>query len=283
MTIRAGLFLVLSFSCLALTACSTESTDDATPVPVDIYQSMEGGNGGDPLTTAIMNASHHGLGSWAPTAGTLWVSGANSRPLPGPIKVGDATYTPSDGTRSWMYLDANDLNFVTLTLPSACPRVTVACYLTIGPTCLFWNQFDTLVLEGLSVFSVLQLQGDGAAGPYLRAHSRTGDGTSTFSPDQIKVVAGKTYWVNLQYDGPAGKTRVAAYDPDNGFMQVGPVLVADSVADAGIEYLSCGRCDSHGDNPECATQSFIDEIIVDLTTAVFPLVPGIAATEGAQR
>jgi len=278
----AGLFLVLSSSYLVLETCSTE-TEVPTPISVDIYQNMESGRSGDPLTPAIMNASHQGLGSWAAPAGILWVSSNNSRSLPGPIAVSGTPYAGGGGTRSWMFLDANDYNFVTLLLPSTYPRVTVACYVTVGPTCLFWNQFDTLTIEGISVFSVLQIGGEDAAGPYLRAHSRIADGTSTSSPDRIKVVAGKTYWLNLHYDGPAGKTRVAAFDPDNGFIRVGPILVADSVADAGIQYFSCGRCDTHGDNPDCTTHSYIDNIIIDFTNGVFPLVPGIAAGDGSGR
>jgi hypothetical protein len=272
----AGFILILLLWGLALATCSTR-TDHSTPIPVDIYQNMESGNNGDPLTSLIMNASHHGPGTWTSTPGTLWVSGAHSRPLPGPILIGGTVYDEGDGSRSWTFLDAYQLNSVSLTLPSTPARVTVACYLTVGPTCLFWNQFDVLAFEGLSIFSILQLRGDDAAGPYLRAHSRIADATSTFSPDQIKVIAGKTYWVNLQYDGPAGKTRVAAYDPDNGFMQVGTVLVTDSTADAGIQYFSCGRCDSHGDNPDCTTRSYIDTIIVDYTNGVFPLLPSRAA------
>lgn len=278
----AGLFLVLSSSYLVLETCSTE-TEVPTPTSVDIYQNMESGRSGDPLTPAIMNASHQGPGSWAAPAGTLWVSSNNSRSLPGPIAVSGTLYTGGGETRSWMFFDANDYNFVTLMLPATYPRVTVACYVTVGPTCLFWNQFDTLTLEGISVFSVLQIGGEDAAGPYLRAHSRIADGTSTLSPDRIKVVAGKTYWLNLHYDGPAGITRVAAFDPDNGFIRVGPILVADSVADAGIQYFSCGRCDTHGDNPDCTTHSYIDNIIVDFTNGMFPLVPGVAAREGSGR
>lgn len=201
--VAAGLILVLSSKCLVLEACSTE-TEIPTPISVDIYQNMESGRSGDPLTPAIMNPSHQGAGSWAVPAGTLLVSSDGSRSLPGPIAVGGNLYAGGGGSRSWMFLDANDHHIVTLMLPSAYPRVTVACYVTVGPTCLFWNQFDTLTIEGISVFSVLQIGGEDAAGPYFRAHSHIADGTSTFSLDRIKVVAGKTYWLNLHYDGPAG-------------------------------------------------------------------------------
>jgi hypothetical protein len=49
---------------------------------------------------------------------------------------------------------------------------------------------------------------------------------TTFSPTQIKIVPGKTYWVNLHFDGVAGKTSVAAFDPDNAFAPVGDTVVA---------------------------------------------------------
>ncbi|HSA94798.1 MAG TPA: hypothetical protein VLJ16_02020 [Acidobacteriota bacterium] len=283
MKIRAAApILVLALPCLVLVTCS-KGTDIPTPTPVDVYQDMESGDDGDPLTSTIMNASHHGPGSWDTAGGTLWVSSTHSRSLPGPVMTGGTTYSAGSGTRSWTFLDGYAQNFVFLTLPSAYSRVTVACYLTVGPTCLFWNQFDTLAIEGISVFSVLQMQGEDTAGPYLRAHSRIADGTSTFSPDKIRVVAGKTYWVNLQYDGPAGKTRVAAFDPDNGFLQVGSILVADSVFDAAIQYFSCGRCDTHGDNPDCPTRSYVDDVIIDFTNGVFPLVPGILTGAGSDR
>jgi hypothetical protein len=273
--LATGLLFVPFLSCLILETCSS-NTEVPAATPVDIYQDMESGSSGDPLTSALMNASNYGSGSWDPMAGTMWVSNNNSRSLPGPVVVGGTTYPGKGGTRSWVFLDAFDWNFVTTMFPSDHSKVTVACYLTAGPTCLFGNQFDTLTIEGPSIFSVLQIRGEDSGGPYLRAHSCIAGSESTFSASQIKVIAGKTYWVNLQYDGPAGKTRVAAYDPDNGFAQVGPILVADSVTNAGIRYFSCGRSDTHGDNPDCATQSYLDNIIIDYTDGKFPLIPGIA-------
>ena len=276
--LATGLLFAPLVSGLILEACSSNSSNTEVPaaIAVDIYQDMESGSGGDPLTSALMNASSYGPGSWNPTAGTMWVSNDNSRPLPGPVVVGGTTYPGKGGTRSWAFLDAFQQNFVTTMFPSDHLKVTVACFLTVGPTCLFYNPFDALAMQGISIFSVLQVLGEDSGGPYLRAHSCIAGAVSTFSANHIKVIAGKTYWVNLQYDGPAGKTRVAAYDPDNGFAQVGPILVADSVTGAGIQYFSCGRSDTHGDNPDCPTQSYLDNIIIDYTYGKFPLIPGVA-------
>lgn len=257
-----------------LSVCSSKSAEP-DPIRVDIYQDMESGTSGETLTAALMNASNHGAGSWSPT-GQMWVSHSGSRPLPGPVSVGGISYQGSGGSRSWAFSDALEQNFSTFFFPTWPPRVTVACFLTVGPTCIFTNQFDTLAFEGFQVFSVLQMRGEDTGGPYLRAHSRDASGQSTFSAAQIKVIAGRTYWVNLQYDGPAGITRVAAFDPNNGYAQVGPTLEADSVADAFIRFFSCGRTDAHRDNPDCTTVSYLDNIIIDYTSGAFPLIPGLA-------
>ena len=58
-----------------------------TPIAVDMYQDMESGNAGDVLTPSIMNASSHGAQSWSAPCGTMWVSTAYHRDLPGPVIV----------------------------------------------------------------------------------------------------------------------------------------------------------------------------------------------------
>ncbi len=40
----------------------------------------------------------------------------------------------------------------------------------------------------------------------------------------IEVKPGKTYWVNLMSDGPAGKGYLAVFDPENEFVQVGETV-----------------------------------------------------------
>jgi hypothetical protein len=225
--------------------------------PVDIYQDMESGNNGDVLTTSILNASGHGTGTWS-TLGSMWVSNNNSRQLPGPVTVGGTTYPGTGGTRSWKLNDNLDLTYVQVSLGSSYSHITIACYLTIGPNVNFWNQFDTLYIANGLPFAVLQ-----TSPSYL----------STFS-SFIKVTSGKTYWVNLHFDGAAGKTYVAAWDPDNGFAQVQNTVSANSPPGSSVGgILRFGRADAHGDNPECTTSTYIDNLIIDYTNAAFPLLP----------
>ena len=243
--------------------------------PVDIYQDMQSGANGDVLTPALMNASHHGGGKWSIDKGELWVSTAKPRDLPGPVSVGGTTCAAKGAGRCWMVRDDKSLNAVTCTLPGPCRKITLACYYTPGVTISFGNQFDTILMSGNHGYAVLQTRNDDGKGPYFRAHSCTTGWKTTFSPGQIRVLSGKTYWVNLHFDAEQGKTSVAAFDPDNNFAQVGEVVVANSWLDStGMRWIGFGRADNHGPNPTAKTQSYFQQILIDYTRGAFPLIPG---------
>jgi hypothetical protein len=247
--------------------------------PVDIFQDMESGTNGDLLTPAIMNASSRGGRSMWSVNGRMWVSTANARNLPGPVLVGGVTYSGTGGTRSWMFNDNDAKNSVACSLAGSYDKITVACYYTAGVTIPFSNQFDTNIMSGNRGFAVLQTRNDDQKGPYLRAHSCTAGWVTTFSPTQIKIVSGKTYWVNLHFDGTAGKTSVAAFDPANAFAQVGDPVIADSTPNSTMAYkIQFGRGDNHGNNPTAKTQSYFGHILVDYTNGAFPLIPHAIAT-----
>jgi len=190
------------------------------------------------------------------------------------VIVGGTTYPGTGGTRSWMFNDNNAKNYAACTLAGSYSNITVACYYTPGVTIPFANQFDTIIMSGNRGFAVLQTRNDDRKGPYLRAHSCTAGWKTTFSPTQIKIVPGKTYWVNLHFDGAAGKTSVAAFDPDNAFAQAGDTVVADSTPDSTMAYkIQFGRADNHGNNPTATTQSYFDHVLVDYSNGAFPLIP----------
>ena len=129
-------------------------------------------------------------------------------------------------------------------------------------------------MSGNHGYAVLQTRNDDGKGPYLRAYYTEGWHT-TFSPQQIKIVSGKTYWVNLHFDASVGKTSVAVFDPDNGFAQVGEVVVADAwLNSTGIRQIGFGRVDNHGPNPTAKTQSYFNHILIDYSHGAFPLIPG---------
>ncbi len=235
---------------------------------------MESGKEGDLLTPAIMNASSHGGSQWS-INGRMWVSTRNSSSLPGPVTVAGVTYSGAGGTRSWMFNDNNQLNYVKCTLPGRYSKITVACYYATGVT-IPWVQFDSINFLEVTerTWGVLQVETEDKGGPYLRCHSASVGSKTTYSPTHMKVIVGKPYWVNLHFDGDAGTVSGAVFDPANGFAQVGTTMVAPSTAGARVYgSVRFGQTSAHGNHPDAKSQSYFDNIIVDYSKAAFPLVP----------
>ena len=254
------------------------AADVPAATPVDIFQDMESGKEGDLLTPAILKASSHGAAADWKTEGQVWVSTAQSYTLPGPLTVAGTTYPAAKGTRCWKFNDNAMRNMVRCgfdSVNSSRTKVSVGCYYTPGVKVRLRSTFDTVCIWGMECYAVVQTINDEwgpAGGPFIRAHSCTGPGKATYSPEVIAITPGKTYWINLKYDGPAGKTLVAVFDPAKAFAQVGKTVVADSVPNARRWYqMGFGRADGHGDMPNATTQSYIGDILIDYTQAAFPL------------
>jgi len=279
---------VLLFACAVLLA-ATASAHAATAV--DIYQDMAGGHDGDLLTPTIINMSAHpGTFGWGIKNGPWFVSSKYARSLPGSVTAGGVTYTGA-GNNSWMYSDSNAMNYVNVYLGKGGPytAITVAFYYTTERKAWPRNYhiYDTIsVLGRAHTFGCMQTINQGGTngvygkGPYLRAHSKDKTAHSTFSSTVIPIVAGKTYWVNLNYSAAgAGAVSLAAFDPDNGFAQVGSTAVAESCPDTVGWNVMIGRADNDGNEPADAERSWVSQIMVDFTRAAFPLVPS-ADTNG---
>jgi hypothetical protein len=275
MKFRRLISWVASIAILALHSAVLAAT------PADIFQDMKSGNEGDLLTPAIMNASSHGGGSTWSINGRMWVSTRNSSNLAGPVAVEGVTYSGVGGARSWMFNDNNQLNYVKCTLPGRYSKITVACYYATGVT-VPWVQFDSISFIEVTERSwgVLQVETEDKGGPYLRCHSASVGGKTTYSPTHVKVIVGKPYWVNLHFDGNAGTVSGMVFDPANGFAQVGTTMVARSTAGAKVYgSIRFGQTSAHGNHPDAKSQSYFSNIVVDYANAAFPLVPGLKSAQ----
>jgi hypothetical protein len=272
LSIVKRLFVTLGVMCLVVLALDSVVL---AATPVDVYQDMESGNAGDVLTATIMNASSHGA-TWTATSGTMWVSTAYHRNLPGAVSVGGVTYTGTGGTRTWKFNDNNARNFVTCNYTGSHAIMTIACYYNPGVTISFANQYDIFGTSGNLTYACLQTRNDDGQGPYFCMESCTGTSrTTTFSP-MLKITSNnqKTYWVNWHYNASEGTAAGAAFDPDSGFTQVGSTFVAASrTGDVMYTGMTWGRGDAHGNDPTDYSQSYLDHIMIDYTNGVFPLIP----------
>ena len=261
MTFGAALLVVLILGANAFAA-----------TPVDIYQEMENGNSGDLLTAAIMNGSNHGDGTWRATHGSMWVSTAHHRNLPGPVVVGGTTYNGTGGSRTWMFNDRDTNTYVSCVLSGSYATTTMACYYTPGITNVCYTFDDTFRLAGYPAWAVMQTHNHDGAGPWFFAHaSLAGNGYSTRG---IKWTRGHTYWINLHHDAFTGTCFVAAFDPDRGFAQLGPTITAPAVLGAPMNGAAdFGRADNHGTDIHNNGHSYVGHICIDYSNGAFPLLP----------
>jgi len=153
----------------------------------------------------------------------------------------------------------------------------MACFYTPGQSDpRFWNGHDVFLMCGaLDSWVCMQTVGPeddtGDDPPYVRLHGhKQGDGNSP----PIKVIPGKTYWINIHVSDDV--IRLAVFDPDKNYEKIGEVEeLGDSDELSASSSLKFGRKDSHGDNIswEESTFSYFQHIMIDYTEGKFPLLP----------
>jgi len=254
-------------------------------VSANIYQPITEGNDGDtvtPTNMAIGDVHDSDIQLvWALT-NTVKVSTLIDTEIPGPIEVEDTEYSIDSG-KTWRWSNKFQSNFVGLTIQNLSAatqnydKMTIGCLFVPGEDENFFNQHDAIIINGAgaspsSSFAVLQT--NTVSGNFvIRAHSSVSFG-STFS-DPITVVKDTRYWVNLHFDGPAGKVRVAVYDASDFTELTGSPVEANMDVGEKTFTLGFGRTDAHGDNAQTEDFSELGQIIID-TTGVFPLIPTAA-------
>ena len=257
------------------------NADVRAATAVDIYQEMASGKDGDLLTSASMNASTHpGAVGWAINRGPWFISTRHARNLPGPVTVGGVTYSGTGGSRTWMLNTSNAMNCVSLYAgkSDSRPAITVAFYYTTDLAVRNYHIYDTATIycrDG--TYCCMQQETRMEGGP-ASAHSCDSKWKTTYSPTVTKILAGKTYWINLNYNAAGqGTVSLATFDPDKAFAQVGTTLVSQShPAKASPWRILLGRTDNHGNQTDDRSQTWFGHIMIDYTNAAFPLIPSAA-------
>jgi len=272
---RAILVLILLLQ-LALAGCGGTSASEAqTAVPVDIFIPMNTGSVGNTVSAATMAAGTiPGGSSWTEpyTTGAMSLA-AHRNSLPGPISVGGTTYPTSISSQSIAYNNGVVHDTLQIAIPSGHQKVTVAGWVTIGPAGGSSNNgqlYDYWVIGGTSGINYATMSIDiglGSSGE-LDINSETHPGSTEHSAP-IQVVSGTTYWANLHVDFIAGQSTVALYDATT-LAQVGLVTGTMTASGEDVVDLQIG-------NQEYGAQSgqttYFENILVDCTNAVFPLLP----------
>jgi hypothetical protein len=275
----------LSFSLSALLAFPALAV-----TTVDVYQNMEYGTSGEILTNQPQTSNHGNGGTWVVVGDTMTVSTNHTSPLSGAVAVNGVLFSGAGDTRSWMTDDATMRQYVVFRADTPHEAGTMGLFLSVGenagnPTGSnkpkqtvvnpgTGNIYDAVIMgfgpeTNVTRYAVCQIW-DAAGGPYLEIESNPNNVTTHSFPIQIQ--ANTTYWVTLKYNGASGVASLAIYNPTN-WSLVGSTTSPQLTNT--FQWISFGREDHHYNGP--STHSYFDNILIDYSGAIFPLLPGTNA------
>lgn len=248
--------------------------DNFPPQPVNLFLTMEAGNGGDLVTIPILNAATIGSGgSWSltpnPTVAIRVSTGFEGGILLHPITVGGITYTGSGGNRGFIYDHTIDDNYAIYDITSINSQIV-----SIG----FWYQTNLHSSGGGSVqYDAFVIQGDGASAVVqfhdhsfssadgLRAHGSSFIIGTQFG-STILIAPNTKYWVTMQYNGIDGIVQVIVFTVLG--EQVGSISVCAIDVGISARFIYFGA-NNHGSNVNKFT--YFDNVIMNWTQGTFPL------------
>jgi hypothetical protein len=235
----------------------------------DLYLDMESGLAGTEITTNLLNAGTRGQGGWwslFPNSVTeLTVSTSFDQPLGGTVTVGGTAYTDGGSSRSIACGNSRNRQFARFTFNAPKARVSLGCFVRLGNfDGTSFGSYDQITMEGDNGdYAVLNFQDFPGTDFVWEMHTFAGLGAP------IRIAANKTYWVTMLWDQPRLIARLQVYDPVNWTLVGSSQLAID---DETCDTICFGRYDDH--DATSLASHYYDDLIVDLTTAKFPLLPG---------
>jgi hypothetical protein len=260
---RAGLRIAILV--LLLSRAVEAST---TPPQVDVYLNMESGGLNSLVTTNLLNAATYGhAGYWSLSPDMLSamrISTDYDQPL-GSVTVGGTTYT-DNGSRTIAFKNSTDQEYARYTFDEPHAKVSMGCFFRVGNfTGSTFGSYDVIALEGDDDFQVLNFQDFPGTEFLWEVHTQAGVG------GPVRIQANKSYWVTMLWDQNNHEATLRVYDPVN-WQLVGTSMLG--LEDQPCRTVCFGRYDAHG--VTSPNSHYYDDLIIDVTTARFPLLPGPA-------
>ena len=208
-----------------------------------------------------------------PTGFTL---GAHLHDRNGSVQIGSTIHPANHPSKSMALDHAYNFRIERIIVPIGHPAATIAGFITFGPPNAgsSSNLFDYWEIQGRRSgdFAVLQLD-NGPAGAngagYGLSIETDPDGITTHSP-YIPISPGVTYWCVLKSDFTSGIARLAVYEIVN-WTLVGSVTASQAAGNENIGWINIGN-NEVGLAP--GTTSYFENLVIDYTSAAFPLGPG---------
>jgi len=263
--------LVLLFLFCHITAAPSAVSAAATPV--DAYLEIEG--------DSIIGGAHAVGGSWAiaKNNGGLSVGATNAHALRGPVVVNGVEYSGAS-TQALILNDDAHGDYITFTATANHPIISFGGFINIGVVKNYALN-DVFYIDNTSGYPWIvapQIIADNTCAPCVQIESAVGDST-VHGSSKVPVTPRKTYWFSSKVDATAGRVSLSLFDPDNNYAEVYNQSIASDKWSSGSKLvLRMGRQDGHTGNSTQGTKSYMDNIIIDWTNHVYPLIPDAGGT-----
>ncbi|MCE9607690.1 MAG: hypothetical protein K8U03_22610 [Planctomycetia bacterium] len=270
---------LLAALCLCLMPARQASAQ--SPLVADLHVHMEAGKLGDAMTVELLNAMTRGDGgTWRIRRGREWtdtplteftVAPARGR-LPGSVSVNGVVHENKEDKHGWACELATPVRCITYTFKTPQPKVSVGFFLEYHGT-KKWTPLDLVSINSSDGDFVVLNTREHPQTPGFRVH--TGDRgpnnerLGSRAGPIIPVEDGKLYWVSMRFT-QNGNSSLALFDPKT-FEQIGPTSTLKLNSNTPARSIMIGRCDNHG--VVAPTVVFWNDLVVDWTTARFPLLP----------
>ena len=265
-SVSAKRFLVWLFLlCLVAAAPAIVS---AAALPVDAYLEIEGGS--------IIGGAHAVGGSWAIARnnGGLSVGPTNAHAMRGPVSVNGVVYSGAS-TQSLILNDDAHGDYISFTATANHPIISFGGFLNIGVVRNYALN-DVFYIDNTSGYPWIvapQIISDDTCKTCVQIESAVGNRT-VHGSSKLPVTPGKTYWFSSKVDATAGRVYLSLFDPDNNYAEVyNQSIASDKWSSSSKLVLRMGRQDAHTGNSTQGTKSYMDNIIIDWTNHVYPLIP----------
>jgi hypothetical protein len=240
----------------------------------DIYTDLNTADAtGTTLSGAILDSGTHGTtAGWgvSPATPTGLTIGAHLKDRNDVVVVGGTTYAANSTCRSFSILHTSPNNFIygDLEIPLGHRAATVAGFIKLGPTTASSDLWDWVMIKGAisAQYCVMQLRTNG--GSQYALNIETNPGGSTQHSADLTVSANTTYWFCLRGDYNTGIARLGIWETV-GWTKFGGLLATMTTGED-IQFIDVGQREN---GTESGKTSFIEQIVIDYTEALFPLGP----------
>lgn len=273
-TATAGAYFIMSW---------TEHTAYLSSVPtVDLYSDLENSTAGTTATATILTNGTHPTSSpgctWAATGGTqttMTVQTTAEHLMGKSLIQGGTTYNDVGSTRGWQYDHTNGTNTGTFdcTFGSNKSKVSYGFFFKTTYQLQTFDFYTSMAMFSTpnQHFTAFNFVAQYVGSYYSQLET---DGGTVMGPE---LQPSTWYYATVLYDGSSGTAKLAVFQPDSSWAQLGFASVQALTAEVTSRFEILG---TGGTLAAVTGTTLYDDILIDYTSANWPLGPATPAATG---